>query len=197
MTTSGNLKAGDKKYQWLSIHGVAYRTDGTHFEVKVGENADDPVFCISDILPHIAQEQMKKSADEFVEGEGKKAILKYLKETCRMDEEDFRSAELEVVPAGNARDSVAGRYLILAYGQDDRSCAYPSLMAKLRKVMQDGNVTWQMTALAKVDVGDMVHAGDRSRRACPEHARSLGTDQQAGYPASLSGIFRIPEEGPR
>ena len=179
MTTSGNLKAGDKKYQWLSIQGVAYRTDGIHFEVKVGENADDPVFCISDILPHIAQEQMKKIADEFVEGEGKKAILKYLKETCRMEEEDFRSAELEVVPAGNARDSVAGRYLILAYGQDDRSCAYPSLMAKLRKVMQDGNVTWQMTALAKVDVGDMVHAGGRSRRACPEHARSLGTDQQA------------------
>lgn len=149
---------GIKKYQWvtlpLAIHGVVCKKDGTTVKVCVGENDDDPVFCISDILPHLAQKQMKETASDFIPGENldlilgseipskddddkkskdkpsaKKAILKILKEKYGIDEDDFGSAELEVVPAGKARDLGFDRSLILAYGQDDRSCAYTSARA--------------------------------------------------------------------
>lgn len=149
---------GIKKYQWvtlpLAIHGVVCKKDGTTVKVSVGENDDDPVFCISDILPHLAQKQMKETASDFIPGENldlilgseipskedddkkskdkssaKKAILKILKEKYGIEEEDFGSAELEVVPAGKARDLGFDRSLILAYGQDDRSCAYTSARA--------------------------------------------------------------------
>jgi aspartyl aminopeptidase len=152
---------GIKKYQWvtlpLAVHGVVCRTDGSTVEVKIGEEAEDPVFCISDILPHLAQDQLKDKASDFIPGENldlvfgseipaknekdakepknkdkdkcKKEILKMLKNTYGIDEEDFGSAELEIVPAGQSRDCGFDRSLILAYGQDDRSCAYTSAQA--------------------------------------------------------------------
>ena len=151
---------GIKKDKWvtmpLAIHGVICKTDGTTVTVNVGEKEDDPVFCISDILPHMAQDQMKEKASEFIPGEildliigstipakdngdnkdekkpsAKKAVLALLEQTYGIKEADLLSAELEVVPAGKARDSGFDRSLILAYGQDDRSCAYTSVKAML------------------------------------------------------------------
>ena len=154
---------GIKKYQWvtlpLALHGVVCKKDGTVVNVKLGEDASDPVFCISDILPHLAQKQMKDNAAEFIPGESldlilgseippcrfakeeekseekaskdkaKQAVLAVLKEKYGIEEEDLLSAELEVVPAGNARDLGLDRSLILGYGQDDRSCAFTSAQA--------------------------------------------------------------------
>ncbi len=150
---------GIKKYQWvtlpLAIHGVVCKKDGSTVNVCIGEDSGDPVFCISDILPHLAQKQMKENASDFITGESldlvcgsgipakdsegddkkteepsvKKAVLAILKEKYGFEEEDFGSAELEVVPAGHARDLGFDRSLILAYGQDDRSCAYASFRA--------------------------------------------------------------------
>lgn len=153
---------GIKKYQWvtipLAIHGVVCKKDGTTVNICIGEKPEDPVFCISDILPHLAQKQMKDSASDFISGESldlilgssvpkknddsdkkekedkvtaKKAILKILKDSYGIEEEDFGSAELEIVPAGHARDMGFDRSLILGYGQDDRSCAYTSARALL------------------------------------------------------------------
>ena len=146
---------GIKKYQWLALplalHGVIVKRDGDTVEVSIGEGDDDPVLCITDLLPHLAQEQMDKTASKFVDGEAlnimigsqpecggekeekkdpvKRAILAVLKRDWGVEEEDFISAELEVVPAGRARDAGLDRSMILAYGHDDRVCAYPSLMA--------------------------------------------------------------------
>lgn len=149
---------GIKKYQWvtlpLAIHGVVCKKDGTIINVCVGEDKEDPVFCISDILPHLAQKQMKESASDFIPGESldliigsgipekkskseenkksaKELILDLLKEKYNIEEEDFGSAELEIVPQGEPRDLGFDRSLILAYGQDDRSCAFSSLQAML------------------------------------------------------------------
>ena len=159
---------GIKKYQWvtipLALHGVVCLKDGTTVSICIGEKEGDPVFCISDILPHLAQKQMEGNAREFIPGENldlicgsgivkkdedsddsadeekakkkekesaKKAVLKILKETYGIEEKDFSSAELEVVPAGDPRDLGFDRSLILAYGQDDRSCAYASVQAML------------------------------------------------------------------
>ena len=144
---------GIKKYQWvtlpLAIHGVICTKNGKTVNVCLGENEDEPVFVISDILPHLAQKQMKETASDFIPGENldlilgsenpsensketenaKKNILKLLKEKYGIEEEDFGSAELEVVPAGKARDLGLDKSLVLAYGQDDRSCAYTSARA--------------------------------------------------------------------
>ena len=159
---------GVKKYQWvtlpLAIHGVVVKKDGTTVEVNIGEEEDDPVFFISDLLIHLAGEQLEKKAAKVIEGEaldiivgnkplliekskeedknadGKKEkvkeavkarVLDILKETYDLEEEDFLSAELEVVPAGKAREAGFDRSMILAYGQDDRVCAYTSLQAML------------------------------------------------------------------
>ena len=142
---------GIKKYQWvalpLAIHGVIAKKDGSVVTISVGEKEDDPVFCISDLLPHLAQEQMKKDAPHVIEGEGldliiggrpvadcdkeavKTGVINILKGTYGIEEEDFLSAELEIVPAGKARDMGFDRSMIMAYGHDDRVCAYPSLRA--------------------------------------------------------------------
>ena len=143
---------GIKKYQWvtmpLAIHGVVFRKDGSRVDIVVGEDEDDMSFCISDILPHMAQEQMKKSAGEFIEGEdldlvvglnrndedkdaGRKAIMDILHRQYGICEDDFLSAELEVVPAGRARSLGFDSSMVMAYGQDDRVCAYTSLQAIL------------------------------------------------------------------
>ena len=154
---------GIKKYQWvtlpLAIHGVVCKTDGTAVNVKIGEKESEPVFCISDILPHLAQDQMRKTGTDLIKGEDldliigsvspykkedsdekkskkdsdkksvKKMILKILKDEYGIEENDFESAELEIVPAGLSRDLGFDRSMILAYGQDDRSCAFTSFLA--------------------------------------------------------------------
>ena len=151
---------GIKKYQWvaqqLALIGVVVKTDGTRVDVSIGDDPSDPVFCISDILPHIAQDQMKKPASEIVEGEkldailtvypnvkdyhdkekaaykigdNKDKVMKFLDDKYGINEEDLASAELELVPAGKARYLGFGKNLILGYGQDDRVCAYTSLIA--------------------------------------------------------------------
>lgn len=144
---------GIKKYQWvampLAIHGVVVKTTGEKINVILGEEDDEFTFTISDILPHIAQEQMKKSAGEFIPGEdldlvvglgekdeegkskAKESILSILKEKYGIEEKDFLSSELEVVPAGKAKYLGLDSSMVLGYGQDDRICAFTSLEALL------------------------------------------------------------------
>lgn len=145
---------GIKKYQWLAmplaINGFVFLKNGKKIDINVGDDPEDPVFCISDILPHIAQKQMEKTASDFIEGEdldliigvGPKAkdgetdpnkdrIISIFKEKYGFDEADFGSAELEVVPAGKSRLSGFDKSMVLGYGQDDRVCSYTSLRAML------------------------------------------------------------------
>lgn len=147
---------GIKKYQWvtipLALHGVVAKKDGSVIEVVIGEDENDPVVGVTDLLPHLASEQMQKKAAKVVDGEKldvligskplkgeddseedlvKKNILKILKAKYEIEEDDFLSAEIEVVPAGKARDFGLDRSMVMAYGQDDRVCAYTSLMAFL------------------------------------------------------------------
>ena len=144
---------GIKKYQWVTIplamHGVIVRRNGRVVEVVIGEDENDPVFCVTDLLIHLSQEQLKKTADKVIEGdkldilvgnyplkEGnkesvKKTVLKLLKEKYNIIEKDFLSAEIALVPAGKARELGFDRSMILGYGQDDRVCSYTSLVAML------------------------------------------------------------------
>ncbi|MBO4299428.1 MAG: aminopeptidase [Clostridia bacterium] len=157
---------GIKKYQWvtipLALHGVVANKDGTVVDIVIGEDDDDPVLCVSDLLIHLSREQMGKTAATVIEGEmlnlivggrpleaekkeadgddgdkkGEKDavkanVLKILKDKYGIEEEDFLSAELEVVPAGKARDMGLDRSMILGYGHDDRVCAFPSVDAIL------------------------------------------------------------------
>lgn len=144
---------GIKKYQWvaqpLALHGVVCKKDGSLVKVVIGESEDDPVVGVSDLLIHLAADQMKKTGSNVVEGEDlnvlfgsipatteedekelvKKNILNLLKEKYDIEEDDFISAEIEVVPAGKARDYGFDRSMVMAYGQDDNVCAYTSLRA--------------------------------------------------------------------
>lgn len=144
---------GIKKYQWvtipLAIHGVIVRKDGTKEVISIGEKDTDPVFTITDLLVHLSSKQMEKTAAAVVEGENldilvgsrplkgeeKDAaavqVMKLLEEMYHIERDDFMSAELEVVPAGQARDCGLDRSMVMAYGQDDRICAYTSLKAML------------------------------------------------------------------
>lgn len=144
---------GIKKYQWvtlpLAMHGVVVKKDGRVMDICIGEDDDDPVFCVTDLLIHLSQEQMKKNAAKVIEGENldilvgnyplededkesvKAGVLKLIKDKYDIEEEDFHSAELALVPAGKARELGFDRSMTLAYGQDDRVCAYTSLAAML------------------------------------------------------------------
>ena len=144
---------GIKKYQWvtlpLAIHGVVAKKDGSLIEIVIGEDESDPVIGISDLLVHLSQLQLEKKANKVIEGEAldilvgsmplkgdykdavKANILKILKEKYDFEEEDFISAEFEIVPAGKARDYGIDRSMVIGYGQDDRVCSYTSLMAML------------------------------------------------------------------
>ena len=145
---------GIKKYQWtaipLALHGTVIRRDGTSVNVNIGEQESDPVFCVTDLLPHLGNEQMKRPAGEIVRGEDlnvligsrpfrddegsdlvKLNILHLLYEKYDITESDFLSAELEIVPAFKAKDVGLDRSLIGAYGHDDRVCAYPAVTALL------------------------------------------------------------------
>lgn len=145
---------GVKKYQWvtipLSLIGVVVKKDGTVIDVNIGEDENDPVVGISDLLIHLSADQMKKDASKVIEGEDldvtiasiplkdsekeavKANVLKILKEKYDFEEEDFLSAEIEVVPSGKARDYGIDRSMVAGYGHDDRVCAYTSLMALLQ-----------------------------------------------------------------
>ena len=144
---------GIKKYQWvtlpLALHGVVVKKDGRVIDICIGEEEADPVFCVTDLLIHLSQEQLKKNAAKVIEGENldilvgnyplkkddkesvKDGVLKLIKDKYDIDAEDFQSAELALVPAGKARELGFDRSMILAYGQDDRVCAYTSLVAML------------------------------------------------------------------
>lgn len=173
---------GIKKYQWvalpLALHGVVAKKDGSVTEIVIGENEDDPVFCISDLLVHLSSEQLEKKASKVVEGEAlnlligniplkeeekdavKANILVLLKEKYGIEEEDFLSAELEIVPAGKARDCGLDRSMILAYGQDDRVCAYTSLAAMLD--MREVQRTACCILVDKEEIGSVGATGMRS-----------------------------------
>ena len=174
---------GIKKYQWtampLALHGVIVRKDGTRVEIRIGEEEGDPVFCVTDLLPHLGTEQMKRPATEVIKGEDlnilvgsrpfkddkgselvKLNILKLLHEKYGMVEADFLSAELEAVPAFKARDLGFDRSMIGGYGHDDRVCAYPALTAILEA---DRPVYTAVTILAdKEEIGSEGNTGMQS-----------------------------------
>ena len=180
---------GIKKYQWvtipLALHGVVAKTDGEVVNVSIGEKDDDPVFAITDLLVHLAAQQMEKKASAVIEGEKmdlligscplaqaegmdkeekeavKKNILKLLEEYYGISEEDFVSAELEIVPAGRARDCGLDRSMILAYGQDDRVCAFTSLFAMLD--VEEVERTACCILVDKEEIGSVGATGMHSR----------------------------------
>ena len=179
---------GIKKYQWvaqpLALHGVIVKKDGTMEKVSIGEDENDPVFVITDLLIHLAQEQMEKKASKVIEGEKldllianrpleeaagdekeketiKANVLRLLKEKYDMAEEDFLSAELEIVPAGRARDCGLDRSMILSYGQDDRVCAFTSLFAMLD--VTEAKRTGCCLLVDKEEIGSVGATGMHSR----------------------------------
>ncbi|MBE5874586.1 MAG: aminopeptidase [Lachnospiraceae bacterium] len=235
---------GVKKYQWvtlpLALHGVVIKKDGTTIEINVGENEDDPVFFVSDLLIHLSQEQLEKKAAKVIEGEAldiiignkpllidkkksdkkdkeekspakdavKAGILEILKKQYDMEEEDFISAELEVVPAGCAREAGFDRSMILAYGQDDRVCAFTSL-----KAMLDTDKTERTKCCILVDkeeIGSVGATGMQSRffenmvaevmnlcgeyselnvRRCLSRCCMLSSDVSSAFDPSYAGSF--------
>ena len=174
---------GVKKYQWvtipLALHGVVVKKDGTKIDVVVGEEETDPVVMVSDLLVHLASEQQQKKATEVIagedlnilvgsmplEGEEKEAvkanILKLLKEKYDFEEEDFMSAEIEIVPAGKARDLGLDRSMVAGYGHDDRICAYTSLLALLET--ESVKKTSVVLLVDKEEVGSIGATGMQSR----------------------------------
>ncbi len=213
---------GIKKYQWvtlpLAIHGVVVKKDGSVVDVVIGEKEEDPVFCITDLLIHLAGEQQEKKANKVIEGENldilfgsiplkdeekegvKKGVLKLLKEQYDMEEEDFLSAELEVVPAGKAREAGIDRSMIMAYGQDDRVCAYTSMAAMLevenvekttcclltdKEEIGSVGATGMQSKFFENTVAELLGAmGDYSElilRRCLKNSRMLSSDVSAAY----------------
>lgn len=178
---------GVKKYQWvtlpLALHGVIAKKDGTVIPVNIGEKPEDPVFGVSDLLIHLAADQMEKKASKVIEGEDmdvlvgslplydekdeekkelvKKNVLRILQEQYDIEEEDFLSAEIEVVPAGAARDYGFDRSMIMGYGHDDRVCAYPSFMAML--AVEAPKRTLACLLVDKEEIGSVGATGMQSR----------------------------------
>ena len=174
---------GVKKYQWvtipLAIHGVICKKDGENVRVAIGDEPDDPVFGISDLLIHLSADQLQKKASNVIEGEAldvtfasmplksdqKEAVLenvlKILKKKYNVEAEDFLSAELEIVPAGEARDMGIDRSLIMGYGHDDRVCAYPSAEALFR--LEETDRTAVCLLVDKEEIGSVGATGMHSR----------------------------------
>ena len=182
---------GVKKYQWvtlpLALHGVICKKDGTTVKVNIGEKPTDPVFGISDLLIHLSADQMEKKAAKVIEGEAldlligsipaeesededdkkktkdrvKANILDILSKEYGIDEEDFLSAEIEVVPAGAARDYGFDRSMIMGYGHDDRVCAYPSFEAMLK--VENPEYTSVCLLVDKEEIGSVGASGMQSR----------------------------------
>lgn len=219
---------GIKKYQWtalpLALHGVVCKKDGSTVKVNIGEKDDDPVFCISDLLPHLDRD-LSKSAENKIIGENlnviiggmpvsndnkeavKAGIIKLLK-SMNIEEDDFISAEIEVVPAGKARDMGLDRSFVLGYGQDDRICAYTSLKAMLE--IEKPEYTLAGMFVDKEEVGSQGASGMQSlffedmiaeisvlmgenshlsvRRAL-RNSFMLSSDVTAGYDPNYEGAF--------
>lgn len=174
---------GIKKYQWvtlpLALHGIVAKKDGTKVSVVIGENEQDPVVGITDLLPHLAADQMKKDGGKIIEGEDldvligsmplkdtkkesvKAHVMELIKELYDIEEDDFLSAEIEVVPAGAARDYGLDRSMIMGYGQDDRVCAYTSLMALLE--VEHPSRTCCCILVDKEEIGSVGASGMQSR----------------------------------
>lgn len=174
---------GIKKYQWvtlpLALHGVVAKKDGTVIDICIGEEDNDPVVGVSDLLVHLAGDQMGKKGDRVVEGEDlnvligsmplkgnekeavKANILKILKEKYDFEEDDFVSAEIEIVPAGKARDYGLDRSMVMAYGHDDRVCSYTSLMAMFD--IKETDKTCCCLLVDKEEVGSIGATGMQSR----------------------------------
>ena len=241
---------GVKKYQWvalpLAIHGVVVKKDGTTVELNVGDNEDDPVFFVSDLLVHLSGEQLEKKASKVIEGEAldlivgnkpliikkedkaasagndpdkptdvdrarrlmKAGVLDILKESYGIEEEDFISAELEIVPAGKAREAGFDRSMILAYGQDDRVCAFTSMRAMLdikatertaccilvdKEEIGSVGATGMHSRFFENAVAELMNlAGDYSElklRRCLAHSCMLSSDVNAGFDPSYASCF--------
>lgn len=236
---------GVKKYQWvtlpLSLHGVIVKKDGTTVEVNIGEEEDDPVFFISDLLIHLSQEQLEKKAAKVIEGEAldlivgnrpltfakteeedknadgktekvkeavKAGVLDILKEMYDIEEEDFISAELEIVPAGKAREAGFDRSMVLAYGQDDRVCAFTSLKAMLdtkktertmccilvdKEEIGSVGATGMQSKFFENSLADLLElAGEyseRNVRKCLAHSCMLSSDVSAGFDPAYASCF--------
>jgi len=175
---------GIKKYQWptipLAIHGLVVRQDGSRIFINIGENEEDPCFYITDLLPHLGNEQMAKKATEVIKGEDlnlliggrpvddkdtkdrfKIGILEFLNNEYGMVEKDFVSAELEIVPSLKARDVGFDRSFVAAYGHDDRVCAFPALMALMQ---QERPAKTSVVMLSdKEEIGSYGNSGAQSR----------------------------------
>lgn len=169
-----HIYGGIKKFQWLvlplAIYGTIVKKNGVKVDVAVGDKLDDPIFMISDLLPHLAHDLEQKKLKEFYPAEdldviasiGKKDdLLKILKKQYGVDEDDFLSAELEVVPAGMPREVGFDRSLIAAYGHDDRVCAYAGLSALL-KLKGVPEITASIVMCDKEEIGSMGATGMQS-----------------------------------
>lgn len=226
---------GIKKYQWtaipLALHGVVVLTDGTRINVTIGEDMNDPVVGVSDLLIHLAAEQMDKKAAKVVEGESldilvgsmpmgdedseksdkeksKAYIIRLLKEKYGFNEEDFMSAELEAVPAGPARHMGIDNSMIMGYGQDDRVCAYTSLMAMLQT--ENPEKTTVCLLVDKEEIGSVGATGMTSRffenmvaeiidrmgcyseltlRRALANSQMLSSDVNAAYDPNYASVF--------
>ena len=227
---------GIKKYQWvtlpLALHGVIAKKDGATVQVSIGEKEDDPVFVITDLLIHLASKQMERKAATVVEGEKldfligsrpieldetleekekeavKANVINLLKQYYDMEEEDFLSAELEIVPAGKARDCGLDRSMVLAYGQDDRVCAFTSLFAMLD--VEEVEHTACCILVDKEEIGSVGATGMHSRffentvaelvaltegesdlkvRRALMNSRMLSSDVSAAYDPMYAEVF--------
>ena len=229
---------GIKKYQWvtlpLALHGVVVKKDGTTVDICIGEKEEDPVFAVTDLLVHLAGKQLEKKANIVIEGEKldllvgsrplkkeqedaqdkaekeavKKQILQLLKETYQIEEEDFFSAELEIVPAGKARDCGLDRSMIMAYGQDDRVCAFTSLFAMMDTA--DLKKTACCILVDKEEIGSVGATGMHSRffentvaevmalkegeselklRRALQNSKMLSSDVSAAYDPMYAEVF--------
>ena len=190
-----HIYGGIKKYQWLvrplALYGVICKKDGTKVTVEVGDKPEDPVFMISDILPHLGYDQAKKTRDEFFPAEDldvvawttykkpdkkskkdddgddtpkadKNALVEYLKKTYGVDEQDLLSAELEIVPAGMPRECGFDRALIAGYGHDDRVCSFAGLQALLDASSEVPDQTASILMCDKEEIGSMGATGMQS-----------------------------------
>ncbi|MGN1159136.1 MAG: aminopeptidase [Lachnospiraceae bacterium] len=221
---------GIKKYQWvalpLAMHGVVVKKDGTTVIINIGDKKEDPVFFISDLLIHLSSEQLEKKAAKVIEGEAldivignkpdqdcekdgvKKSVLALLKEYYDIEEEDFISAELEIVPAGHAREAGLDRSMIMAYGQDDRVCAYASYRAMLE--VEAPERTTCCILVDKEEIGSVGATGMQSRffensvaelmaltgqyseltlRRCLAASDMLSSDVSSAFDPSFAGSF--------
>ena len=221
---------GIKKYQWvtlpLALHGVVVKKDGTVIDICIGEDECDPVVGITDLLVHLSSAQLDKKANKVIEGEDlnvtlgsmplegeekdavKANVLKILKDKYDFEEDDFLSAEIEVVPAGKARDYGLDRSMVMAYGHDDRVCSYTSLMAMFE--IENPDKTCCCLLVDKEEIGSVGATGMQSRffenivaelidcmesyndlklRRCLANSKMLSSDVSAAYDPNYPSVM--------